>query len=122
MLFFFLNLIALGGGPALTGVIIDHFAAFHYAHPDTPGMLAAIKGFLGAHPADFQAACPGGEAPAGASPAAGAACHGALVLATRQGIIIAYAAGVWGALHYLLAAFGLKEAMAEARASYGAAD
>ncbi|HEV2532522.1 MFS transporter [Phenylobacterium sp.] len=122
ILFFFLNLIGLGGGPMLTGWVIDHFAAFHYAHPAAPGFADALGGFFAAHPADFQAACPGGIAPKTAGAAAAAACNGALVLATRQGILIAYALGLWAAAHYLMASFGLKEAMAKARADRGEAD
>jgi MFS family permease len=122
ILFFFLNLIALGGGPPFAGWVIDHFAAFHYAHADAPGMLAAIKSFFATHPADFQAACPGGKAAKDATDAAKAACSGALVLGTRQGIIVAYAFGVWGALHYLLGSFGLSQALAKARADRGEGD
>lgn len=122
ILLFFLNLIALGGGPLVTGVIIDHFAAFHFAHAGSNSIWDAISGFLGSHPADFQAACPGGKAAAGASAAAKAACSGALVLGTRHGVIVAYAFGLWGALHYLLGSFGLKRAMAEARAERGEGD
>jgi MFS family permease len=122
ILFFFLNLIALGGGPPFTGWVIDHFAAFHYAHPDLPGLWNAVTGFFGASPGAFQHACPGGTAPKAAGAAAAAACHGALVLGTRQGILVAYAFGLWAALHYLLASFGLTDALAKARAARGEAD
>jgi hypothetical protein len=122
LLFFFLNLIGLGGGPMLTGWVIDHFAAFHYAHPDMPGLASAIGHFLGSDPGSFQAACPGGLAPKGAPAAAAKACGAALGLATRQGILVAYALGLWAAVHYLLAAPGLKVAMAKARAERGEAD
>lgn len=122
VLFFFLNLIALGGGPPITGLVIDHLAAYHFAHPDQPGMWAAVQGMFGSHVADFQSACPGGMAPKTADAAAKAACSGSLVLATRQGVILAYAVSLWGALHYLLASFGLKTAMAKARADRGEAD
>jgi MFS family permease len=122
VLFFFLNLIGLGGGPMLTGWVIDHFAAFHYAHPDMPGMLQALGGFFSTDPSSFQAACPGGLAPKGAPAAAAQACGAALGLATRQGILIAYALGLWAALHYLLAAPGLKVALAKARADRGEVD
>lgn len=37
-------------------------------------------------------------------------------------MILAYAVSLWGALHYLLASFGLKTAMAKARADRGEAD
>jgi hypothetical protein len=122
IMLFFLNLIALGGGPPFTGWVIDHFAAFHYAHPGLGGFRDAISGFGGTHPADFQAACPGGKAAKGAADAAKAACGGALVLGTRQGVIVAYAFSLWGAFHYLLGSFGLAKALARARADRGEAD
>jgi predicted MFS family arabinose efflux permease len=122
IMLFFLNLIALGGGPPFTGWMIDHFAAFHYAHPGASGWWEAVSGFGGAHPADFQAACPGGKAAAGAAAGAKAACGGALVLGTRQGVILAYAFSLWGAFHYLLGSFGLAKALAKARAARGEAD
>ena len=122
IMLFFLNLIALGGGPPFAGWVIDHFSAFHYAHPGANSLWDAISGFGGTHPADFQHACPGGKAAKGATDAAKAACGGALVLGTRQGVILAYAFSLWGAFHYLLGSFGLKEALAKARADRGEAD
>ena len=121
LMLFFVNLIALGGGPPFTGWVIDHFAAFHYAHPDQASIWAAIQQFFASHPDAFQAACPGGAAAKGAAPAAEAACHGALVLGTRQGILVAYSFGLWAVLHYILASFGLGKAMAKARADRGEA-
>jgi hypothetical protein len=35
---------------------------------------------------------------------------------------VAYAFSLWGAFHYLLASFGLKEALAKARADRGESD
>jgi predicted MFS family arabinose efflux permease len=122
ILLFFLNLIALGGGPLFSGWVIDHFAAFHYAHVGSNTIWDALSGFSGSHPADFQAACPGGKAAKGASDAAKAACGGALVLGTRHGIIVSYAFGLWGAFHYLLGSFGLAGAMSKARADRGESD
>jgi MFS family permease len=122
ILLFFLNLIALGGGPPFTGWVIDHFAAFHYAHAGSGTIMDAIAGFGGSHPADFQAACPGGKAAAGAADAAKAACSGALVLGTRHGVIVAYAFSLWGAFHYLLGSFGLSKALSQARADRGEGD
>lgn len=122
ILLFFLNLIALGGGPPFTGWVIDHFAAFHYAHAGSGSIWDAISGFGASHPADFQTACPGGKAAKGATDAAKAACSGALVLGTRHGVIVAYAFSLWGAFHYLLGSFGLAQAMAKARADRGESD
>ncbi|MBS0334424.1 MAG: MFS transporter, partial [Proteobacteria bacterium] len=121
ILLFFLNLIALGGGPLFTGWVIDHFAAWQFAHGGHGSLLDVLGGFGASHPADFQAACPGGKAPAGADAAAKAACAGALVLGTRHGVIVAYAFGLWGALHYLIGSFGIGKALAEARAARGEA-
>jgi MFS family permease len=121
IMFFFLNLIALGGGPPLVGWIIDHLAAYHYAHPDAPGLMASMGGF-GVDPASFKAACPGGLAPKGAGAAAAQACSGAVALATRQGVLIGYALGLWAAVHYLIASFGLKSALQRARADRGESD
>ncbi len=121
VMLFFVNLIALGGGPPFTGWLIDHLAAYHLANPGAGGLAASLSGLLGSAPATFQTACPGGSAPSGAAGTAVAACKGALVLATRQGIILSYAFFLWGAFHYVLAAFGLKEAMAKARAARGEA-
>ena len=122
IMLFFLNLIALGGGPLVTGIIIDHFSAFHFAHGAGGSLWDAIAGYGGAHPADFQAACPGGKAVAGATDAAKAACAGSLVLGTRHGIIVAYAFGLWGAFHYLVGSFGIGKALAQARADRGEGD
>ncbi|THD65917.1 MFS transporter [Phenylobacterium sp.] len=122
LLLFFLNLLALGGGPPFTGWVIDHFAAFHFAHPAATSLGDAISGFFGIHPADFQTACPGGKAAKGAADAAKAACSGALVLGTRQGVIVAYAFSLWGAFHYLLGSFGIGKALAKARADRGESD
>ncbi|WP_293903922.1 MFS transporter [Phenylobacterium sp.] len=118
---FFVNLIALGGGPPFAGWVIDHFAAFHFANPAQTGLWDAAGHFFAVDPATFQTACPGGVAPKGAPADAAAACGGALVLATRHGILVAYAVSLWGALHYLLGSFGLKQAMAKARADRGEA-
>jgi hypothetical protein len=122
ILFFFLNLIALGGGPPFTGWVIDQLAAFHFAHPQAPGMWPAFSGAFGGHLATFKAVCPGGLAPPGAAAGVAAACKGSLVLATRQGVIFAYGFGLWGALHYFLGCIGLKSALAKARADRGEGD
>ncbi len=111
VLFFFLNLIALGGGPPFTGWMIDHFAAFHHGHPGEPGMLTAIANFFAVDTDAFQSACPGGEGAAGAGALADAACKTAVQLATRQGVLIAYGFGLWAAAHYFLASFGLKRSL-----------
>ena len=119
VMLFFVNLIALGGGPPLTGWLIDHYAAFHFAAPDQTSIWAAISNFWNGDPKAFQAACPGGMAPDGAGQAMQDACHGALVLGTRHGILVTYSFALLAAFNYLLASFGLSKAMAKARADRG---
>jgi len=99
--------------------VIDHFAAFHLAHPGQPGFWAAVQSMFVGEATSFQAACPGGLAPVGASVDIAKACDGSLVLATRHGIILSYAVSLWGALHYFLGSFGLAKALATARAERG---
>jgi len=121
VMLFFVNLIALGGGPPFTGWMIDHFAAFHHANPADGGLWSAVTHFWSSDPAGFQAACPGGKAAPGAPVEAAAACKGALQLATRQGVIVAYGFSLWGAFHYLLASFSIAGAMQRAKAARGEA-
>ena len=102
ILFFFLNLIALGGGPPFVGWVIDHFAAFNFAHPGVNSITAAIAGFFGADTHGFQALCPGGVGPAGAPAEVGAHCEASVALATRQGVIVGIWFYLWAAVHYLL--------------------
>lgn len=117
----FVNLIALGGGPPFAGWAIDQLAAFHLAHPTTNGIFDSLPHLFGQAAGAFQSACPGGVAPKGSAPEAVAACNTALITATRQGILISYAVGLWGALHYFLGSFGLAQAMAKARTDRGEA-
>ncbi len=119
ILLFFLNLIALGGGPLFAGWAIDHFAAWQHAHGGTAGFWDVLSNLGSADTKAYQAACPGGKALPGADAGAKAACHDALVMGTRHGIILAYAFGLWGALHYLIGSFGIAKALAEAKASRG---
>ena len=107
VLFFILNLIALGLGPPFAGWLIDRLAAFHLIFPNRPGVLPAIGHLLATDASMFQRACPGGV---GAVPgsAVDTTCRAALQLATRQGVLLAYAVGLWDALHYLLAAWAMR--------------
>ncbi len=107
VLFFILNLIALGGGPSATGWLIDHLAAFHFASPGHPELTPAIGHLLSANSGAFQTACPGGVGGTVGS-ATDTACRTALKLATRQGVLIAYGVGLWGGIHYLLAALAMR--------------
>jgi hypothetical protein len=88
LLFFVLNLIALGAGPPFTGWVIDLFVQNSFAAND-----------LGT----FIATCPSGKAIVGAPAEVGAACHAAGALGTRYGILAVTLIYGWAALHYLLA-------------------
>ncbi|HEY2177782.1 MAG TPA: MFS transporter [Caulobacteraceae bacterium] len=118
VMFLFLNIIALGGGPYLCGFLIDRFAQFDFTHAGPMGFLARLAGAIQpGHGASFVAACPGGIPPPHAAPALAGACRSAEALATREGILMMTGFYAWGALHYLLAAFGLAERMAKADAA-----
>jgi len=73
-------------------VIIDHFAAHHFAHAGAAG---------------FSTLCPGGAAPKGAPAALAAQCKSALISGTRAGILVTIGFYAWAAFHYLLGCFGL---------------
>lgn len=109
LLFFFLNLIALGGGPVFTGWLIDHLAKFNYAHPEVTSWWSSITGAFGhaAGGASFNVECPGGSAPKGSAAAAVAHCRGALSHSTQQGIVVTVCFYAWASLHYFLAAASL---------------
>jgi MFS family permease len=108
----FISLIGLGGGPPLAGWLIDSFAAFHFAHPRQTGLWPSLLGLFSGASHGFEQACPGGRAPAHAAAPAALACKTALVLGTRQGLLVIYAFGLWAAAHYLLGAIGLTKALA----------
>jgi MFS family permease len=101
VLFFVLNLIALGFGPPFTGWCIDQFARAAFT----------AKGMAG----DFLTACPGGTAPAGAPGELAAACQAAMTEGTRSGIVSNLLIYAWAGVHYLLAAITLPKDMARAR-------
>ncbi len=122
LLFFFLNLIALGGGPVFTGFIIDKFAAFHFAVPAASGLAASVGSLFSGVGVDFQAVCPGGSAPPGAGAAVVESCKASLITATREGVIVSILFYLWAAFHYLLGSIGLAKTLAKARADRGEAD
>jgi hypothetical protein len=102
VLFFVLNLIALGFGPPFTGWCIDQFARAAFT----------AKGMAG----DFLEVCKGGLAPAGASPELAAACPAAMAEGTRAGIVSNLLIYAWAGVHYLLAAITLPKDIARAQA------
>lgn len=124
LLFFFLNLIALGGGPPFTGWLIDHFAQFNFTHPGGHGIAASLQQMIAGGSAGhgFAETCPGGAAPKGSPAELVGHCKASLVSATRSGVIVSICFYLWAAFHYLLGSFGLVKAMAKARADRGEAD
>jgi hypothetical protein len=111
LLFFILNLIALGGGPPFTGWVIDHIAQWNFGHPGAHGILDSVFGAFTEKGADFQHLCPGGAAPKGSPPEALAACKSALSQSTKQGIVVTACFYAWAAGHYFLAAIGMNKHM-----------
>ena len=123
LMFFFLNLIALGGGPPFTGWVIDRLAEFNVNNAGGSGVLASITGSFGLpgiH--NFVAECPGGVAPHGATSDIAALCKATLANSTRQGIIVSVCFYLWAGFHYLLGSLGLAKAMAKARSDRGESD
>lgn len=101
LLFFVLNLIALGFGPPFCGWCIDQFARAAFA----------AKGVAG----DFLSACPGGLAPKGSDAVLVEACKSAMAEGTRAGLVSNLLIYAWAGVHYLLAAITLPRDMARAR-------
>jgi MFS family permease len=108
VLFFVLNLIALGFGPPFCGWCIDMFAKGAWS-------AAGMAG-------DFIAACPGGIGPKGAGEAIDLACRAAMAAGTRPGIVVNLLIYAWAGVHYLLAAITLPKDIARARAAADAGD
>jgi MFS family permease len=124
LLFFFLNLIALGGGPPFTGWLIDHFAQYNFNNPGAHGIWASLVTMVSggaSHALDYAKACPGGLAPTGAPAEMAAHCKASLASATRSGVIVSICFYLWAAFHYLLGSIGLAQALAKARADRGEA-
>lgn len=99
LLFFVLNLIALGFGPPFCGWCID--------------MLSQAQ-FTATGLGDFFALCPGGVGAEGAGAAIDAACKASVATGTRQGIVLNLLIYAWAGIHYLLAAITLPKDMAQA--------
>jgi MFS family permease len=124
VLFLFLNLIALGGGPPFTGWLIDQFAQFGFTHPGFHSTWSAL-GRMFAHGeavgGQFTALCPGGLPKKGVAAALTATCKPTLIRATQQGLIVTFFFYGWGALHYFLASFTLARDLKKAAAERGEA-
>jgi MFS family permease len=122
VLFFFLNLIALGGGPPFTGWLIDQFAQFNFTHAGPHSIPQALgRMFLHGEAAgrQFFDLCPGGVPRKGADSALTAACRPTLARATREGLIVTFFFYGWGALHYFLASFTLAKDLRKAAIERG---
>jgi MFS family permease len=102
LLYIFLNVIALGGGPVFTGWAIDRFAQGQFHASEIDGQAAQDS--------SFKVSCAGGVAAQGASTDAKRACETALAGATRQGLLLMMIFFAWAALHYFLAAAGMRKA------------
>lgn len=89
LILLFQNMLGLGGGPLVTGMLIDHFAQSNFAQ-------------LGL--GEFLTACPGGVAPAGSAADLVSGCASSLAGATRWGIYVAIVMRIWAVLHFVLAA------------------
>ena len=123
VLFFFLNFIALGGGPWFTGWLIDTLAQYGFTHPGVSGPVDAMMGLFqgngGVAPgaAHFKSLCPGGAAAHGAPAALAAQCKSTLVVATRSGILVTILFYAWAAFHYVLGSMGLAKELARVQAA-----
>ena len=100
LLFFVLNLIALGFGPPFCGWVIDTLSQALFAAKDM---------------GSFFEMCPGGIGKEGAGAVIDAACKAAVAQGTREGIVWNLLIYGWAGIHYLLAAITLPKDMAEAR-------
>jgi MFS family permease len=124
LLFLFLNLIALGGGPPFTGWLIDQFAQYGFTHPGFHSIWSTLgRIFLHGEAvgAQFGDLCPGGLPKKGVAGALTAACKPTLVRATQQGLIVTFFFYGWGALHYFLAALTLAKDLKKAALERGEA-
>lgn len=108
VLFLFLNLIALGGGPPFTGWVIDQLAEQRFNGAGLGDTLALVQAWIGgaATPSSFADSCPGGIA-ASADPVIVQACNTSLAEGSRGGLIVCTLFYAWASLHYFLAAIGM---------------
>ncbi|TKB45313.1 spinster family MFS transporter [Thalassotalea mangrovi] len=98
LFFFAVNLIGLGLGPWVTGLVIDAFTQWQFS------ASGAVN---------FIDSCPGGIAAADASASMQQQCSSASALGTRYGIVAMLFVFVWAAGHYFIAARFLKKSVTE---------
>jgi predicted MFS family arabinose efflux permease len=97
LILMFQNLLGLGAGPYLTGVLIDW----------TGGRVFPLHLAGG-----FAALCPGGIAAKTATAVVAQACHQALTQATRAGLLSTIGVRIWACLHYFIAVTHLRRELA----------
>jgi hypothetical protein len=112
LLFFFLNLIALGGGPVFTGWLIDHLAQYNFNTPDAGGVIHSLPARLASRrrPTSPRPA-PAASRPRARRPNWRQQCNTTLALSSQQGIIVSLCFYAWAGLHYALAAIGMVKHM-----------
>lgn len=103
ILFLFVNMVALAGGPVFVGLVIDRSS--DYLLLASPG--AQVWDMMN-HWGAFQIKCPGGMAPAGSSVKLAEQCGDVLGAATRIGLVTTVCVYLWASLHYFIAAAKLK--------------
>jgi predicted MFS family arabinose efflux permease len=91
LLYIFLNVFALGGGPLFTGLVIDGFAQ---------------GDFRSVGDTSFAVTCPGG--------AGIPICNATLAHATREGMLVSLLFFGWASIHYFLASAGIAKALKSA--------
>lgn len=96
---FFINLLGLGLGPLVAGILSDVFAQ---------------RMFEGA--GSFLTVCPGGKAPVGSDAALATACQVASFKGLQMALIISSLFYVWAGFHYLLAARTVARDLGEIKA------
>ena len=83
VLFLVLNLIALGFGPPLTELLIDHLGALHHANASATGVMPALFSLPWFDFSSFQRSCPSVVGIVAGS-SADVACRTAVKFATRR--------------------------------------
>jgi predicted MFS family arabinose efflux permease len=112
LLYIFLNVFALGGGPLFTGWVIDRFADASFTEQSAAQGVRADPRTAGG--GSFAANCPGGTVGKVAGGAAQSACASALARATRKGMQVVLLFFGWACLHYLLASAGIAKSLNDA--------
>ncbi|MBS0614325.1 MAG: MFS transporter [Proteobacteria bacterium] len=105
LLYIFLNVVALGGGPLFVGTAIDRFAERNFQQ------LQATESSTTS--GSFKTSCLGGGVSEGQAVIA-TRCRDALARATRRGLLVSLLFFAWASLHYFLAVPGMRKALERA--------